>query len=132
MTHRFPLRVYYEDTDFSGAVYHASYLRFMERARTEMLREAGLNQQEIFAGLHGAAFGFAVRRMKIDFLKPARMDNALMVSTTLVELRGAALELHQEVARGEELLVAADVTIACIAGGRAIRLPQWVRERLEK
>ncbi len=130
MTHSFPVRVYYEDTDFSGAVYHASYLRFMERARTEMLREAGLHQQEIFEGRHGAPFGFAVRRMTIDFLRPAKMDEALVVETSLRALRGASLELQQNVLRHGEALVEAQVTIACIANGRAVRLPAWVREKL--
>ncbi|MBM3609234.1 MAG: tol-pal system-associated acyl-CoA thioesterase [Alphaproteobacteria bacterium] len=130
MTHRFPVRVYYEDTDFSGAVYHASYLRFMERARTEMLREAGLNQQDIFAGKHGAPFGFAVRRMNIEFLAPAQMDDVLSVETLLLEMRGASFELDQKILRDGALLVAARVTIACIAQGRAVRIPQWVREKL--
>lgn len=130
MSHTFALRVYYEDTDFSGAVYHASYLRFMERARTEMLRAAGIHQQEIFEGKHGAPFGFAVRAMQIDFFKPARMDDMLNIETQALALRGASLDLEQKVLRNGELLVEAKVTIACIANGRAIRLPVWVREKL--
>lgn len=130
--HSFPLRVYYEDTDFSGVVYHASYLRFMERARTEMLREAGIHQQAIFEGAHGVPFGFAVRRMEIDFIRPARMDDELVVLTSAETIGGASIDLQQIVMRGEEKLIGAKVRIACIAGGRAIRLPAWVRETLVK
>ena len=128
--HRFALRVYYEDTDFSGVVYHASYLRFMERARTEMLRDRGIHQQAIFEGAHGEPFGFAVRRMEIDFLKPARMDDELTVVTTAAAIGGASIDLDQFIMRGEERLIAAKVRIACIAQGRAVRLPGWIRERL--
>ena len=128
--HSFCVRVYYEDTDFSGAVYHASYLRFMERARTEYLRELGIHQQAIFAGVHGDIFGFAVRSMDIEFLKPARMDDMLNVTTSATHIGGASIDLAQRVLRGEDVLVEAKVCIACIAGGRAIRLPSWVREKL--
>jgi tol-pal system-associated acyl-CoA thioesterase len=83
-THLLPVRVYYEDTDFSGVVYHASYLRFMERGRTELLRATGVDQSE----LHGTEEGlsFAVRRMRIDYLKPARMDDVLTIETRTVEI----------------------------------------------
>ena len=88
-THLLPLRVYYEDTDFSGVVYHASYLRFMERGRTELLRATGVDQ----SALHGAEEGlsFAVRRMTIDYLRPARMDDVLTIETRTGEIRGASL-----------------------------------------
>ena len=128
--HIFPVRVYYEDTDFSGVVYHASYLRFMERARTEFLRELGIHQQAIFDGAHGDIFGFAVRRMEIDFLKPARMDDMLSVETSAAAIGGASIDLAQRIRRGEELLIAAKVRVACIADGRPKRLPSWVREKL--
>ncbi len=128
--HIFPVRVYYEDTDFSGVVYHASYLRFMERARTEFLRELGIHQQAIFDGAHGDIFGFAVRRMEIDFLKPARMDDMLSVETSADAIGGASIDLAQRILRGEELLIAAKVRVACIADGRPKRLPSWVREKL--
>ena len=122
--HRFPVRVYYEDTDFSGVVYHASYLRFMERGRTEMLRALGIEQ----AGLD---FGFAVRAMQIDYLKPARMDDELTIETTTRSIGGATLDLEQRVLRGEEVLVTASVRIACIAQGRPARLPKDIRAKLE-
>ena len=122
--HRFPVRVYYEDTDFSGVVYHASCLRFMERGRTEMLRALGIEQ----AGLD---FGFAVRAMQIDYLKPARMDDELTIETTTRSIGGATLDLDQRVLRGEEVLVTASVRIACIAQGRPARLPKDIRAKLE-
>ena len=122
--HRFPVRVYYEDTDFSGVVYHASYLRFMERGRTEMLRALGIEQ----AGLE---FGFAVRAMQIDYLKPARMDDELTIETTTRSIGGATLDLDQRVLRGDDVLVTASVRIACIAQGRPARLPKDIRAKLE-
>lgn len=128
--HLFSVRVYYEDTDFSGAVYHANYLRFMERARTEFLRQAGIHQAEVFAGRHGEAFGFVVHRMNIEFKRPARMDDLLTIETIGKTIRGAAIDLTQRVLRGEEVLATADVSVACVSNGRAARLPAWVRERL--
>lgn len=122
--HRFSVRVYYEDTDFSGVVYHASYLRFMERGRTEMLRALGIEQ----AGLD---FGFAVRAMQIDYLKPARMDDDLTIETTTRNIGGATLDLDQRVLRGEEVLVTASVRIACIADSRPARMPKDIRAKLD-
>ena len=126
-----PIRVYYEDTDFSGAVYHAAYLRFMERARTEYLRSLGIHQQAIFDGAHGDVFGFVVRRMEIDFRRPARMDDMLEITAAPQALGGASIDLVQHVLRGADVLVEAKVRIACVAQGRAVRLPSWVRERLK-
>lgn len=123
--HRHALRVYYEDTDFSGFVYHASYLRFLERGRTEWLRALGLHQGEIHAG--EAPYVFVVRRMTIDWLKPARMDDEVVVETRLAALRGASAELAQTIRRGPETLLEAQVTIACVAGGRPRRLPESLR-----
>jgi acyl-CoA thioester hydrolase len=124
----FPVRVYYEDTDFSGVVYHASYLRFMERARTEYLRALGIVQSEMFEG--GRPVALAVRKMEIDFRRPATMDDALDVITTVEELGGASAKLFQEVRRGEESLVTAKVVVVAVAGGKAVRLPQPIREAL--
>jgi acyl-CoA thioester hydrolase len=128
--HRFEVRVYFEDTDFSGVVYHASYLRFMERARTELLRACGVSQQAAFADAPGERFGFAVRAMEIDFLKPAAMDDLLQVETRPLRVGGASLEVEQRVLRGPDVLVTARVRIACVADGRAARLPEAVRRRL--
>lgn len=126
--HSLPIRVYYEDTDFSGVVYHASYLRFMERGRTEQIRALGVEQRELFDG--GTPLAFVVRRMLIDWLRPALMDDQLIVETTPTLARGATLDLKQRILRGEEVLVTADVTVACVGAGRARRIPDALRKRL--
>jgi acyl-CoA thioester hydrolase len=99
--HVMPVRVYYEDTDFSGAVYHASYLRFMERGRTNYLRLLGADQRALFEEVQREAPGFAfvVRAMQIEFRKPARMDDVLVVVTQPQEVKGASITLHQRDAR---------------------------------
>jgi acyl-CoA thioester hydrolase len=127
--HTQPVRVYYEDTDFSGVVYHASYLRFMERGRTNYLRLLGAGHRELFEQTEQEAPGFAfvVRSMTIDFLKPARMDDVLDVHTTPEEVKGASITLHQRVMRGEELLVGAHVRVAFVSAGRARPIPKPLR-----
>ncbi len=127
-THLLPVRVYYEDTDFSGVVYHASYLRFLERGRTEFLRAAGVDQSTLHA--EGEGLIFAVRRMTIDYLKPARMDDVLLIETRTAELRGASLAIAQRVLRNEEVLVTAEVRVAAILGGRPARIPDALRSVL--
>lgn len=123
--HRLLVRVYYEDTDFSGNVYHANYLKFCERARSDFLRMLGLDQTAMFA--EGAAF--VVRRMNCDFLKPAKFDDVLTVETVPVEVAGARFELRQRVLRGEEELFAAEVTAVLVDGrGKPKRLtPELVK-----
>ena len=128
MPHSFDLRVYYEDTDFSGYVYHASYLRFMERARTEYLRAQGITNSSLFAEEDGLAL--VVSRMSLDFLRPAAMDDALTIVTHLDEAGGAVLRLSQQVRRGEMLLVESKVLIAAIRNGRVARLPARMRAAL--
>lgn len=125
--HCFTCRVYYEDTDFSGVVYHASYLRFMERARTEFLRACGVDQSTLHAAPE--AFGFAVRAMTLEFLRPARMDDLLDVTTRLIRLGGASFEVEQTVRRAGEALVTATVRVAVLAGGRPKRLPAVLAAR---
>ena len=125
--HRLPLRVYYEDTDFSGLVYHASYLRFFERGRTELLRAFGFGQRAAHER-GGEAIAFVVRRMAIDFLRPARMDDSLIVETAVSSIRGASVALAQTIWRGREALVLAEVEVAAVAGGRARRLPSVLRD----
>ncbi len=117
--HVLPVRVYYEDTDFSGAVYHANYIKFCERGRTDCLRLLG-----IFHGaLHGTA-SFVVRRMVCDFLKPAGIDDLLQVETCFKAFSGARMELVQRVLRGADVLFMADVTIAMVdEKGRPTRVP---------
>jgi acyl-CoA thioester hydrolase len=130
--HVLPVRVYYEDTDFSGFVYHASYLRFMERGRSDYLRLLGVEQGALFAQAAAEAGGFAfvVRSMQIDFLKPARIDDVVEVRTEPKEVAGASITLLQRVARGDEVLVEAKVKVACIAGGKAQRIPAALRKAM--
>lgn len=128
LSHQLSVRVYYEDTDFSGVVYHASYLRFLERGRTELIRDLGISQSDLFDA--GTQLAFAVRRMQIEFLKPARMDDLLTIETKPVAARGATMDLAQRVLRGEEVLVEASVMVACIGGGRARRIPDALRQQM--
>jgi acyl-CoA thioester hydrolase len=127
-THRFAVRVYYEDTDFSGVVYHAGYLRFFERGRTEMLRSAGVDQAALFAA--EPPLGFAVARIEVDFRRPARMDDLLEVATAVAAVAGASLLMRQGLFRGEELLAEAIVRVAAVSRGRATRLPRDLAARL--
>jgi len=123
------VRVYYEDTDFSGVVYHASYLRFMERGRTNYLRLIGADHRALFVQAENEAPGFAfvVRHMTIDFRKPAHMDDVLTIVTVPEEVKGASVMLHQKVMRAEELLVEAHVQVAFVSGGRARPIPKPLR-----
>ena len=123
------VRVYYEDTDFTGIVYHANYLRYMERGRTNYLRLIGADHRLLFEQTEKEAPGFAfvVRAMNIDFLKPARMDDILQVVSDPVEVKGASVTIRQKVMRGEELLVEAQVKVAFISGGRAKPIPKPLR-----
>ena len=127
--HRMQVRVYYEDTDFSGIVYHANYLRFMERGRTNYLRLLGADQHALFAEAAAEAPGFAfvVRSMTLEFLKPSRMDDLLEIVTRPVDVKGASITLAQEVRRGDELLLEAKVKVAFVSGGRAKAIPKALR-----
>ena len=127
--HTQPVRVYYEDTDFSGVVYHASYLRFMERGRTNYLRLIGADHRALFeqAAAEAPGFAFVVRHMDIAFKKPAHMDDVLDIVTAPQEVKGASVMLHQKVMRGEELLVEANVQVAFVSGGRARPIPKPLR-----
>lgn len=131
--HHMQIRVYYEDTDFSGIVYHANYLRFMERGRTNHLRLMGAEQHALFAQAESEAPGFAfvVRSMALDYFKPARMDEVLDIVTWPVVVKGASITLAQEVRRGEQLLVKAEVRVAFISEGRAHPIPKALRELLK-
>ena len=126
--HQLAVRVYYEDTDFSGRVYHASYVRFMERGRTEWLRTLGYE--------HGALAGeqrvvFAVRRLEIDYFAPAAIDDLLRIETRVAAVRGAAIEFAQIVARGDKTLAAATILVAALRDGRPMRIPPALRAQLE-
>lgn len=126
--HVLPLRVYYEDTDAAGIVYYANWLRFLERGRTEMLRLLG---QEHSALREERGVNWVVRSCAIDYLRPARLDDAIEVVTACGELRGASLDMVQHARRGEEILVRAKLVVACMGdGGRPVRLPPLVRTAL--
>jgi acyl-CoA thioester hydrolase len=125
-SHRFDVRVYYEDTDFSGNVYHAAYLHFFERARTEFLRAEGVHHSE----LAKEGIAFAVRHMAIDFMAAAHIDDLLTVETTVAAISGARLTLTQTVARvSEELARATVVVVAITTAGKAARMPKAILTR---
>jgi acyl-CoA thioester hydrolase len=127
--HHQQVRVYYEDTDFSGIVYHASYLRFMERGRTNYLRLIGADHRALFeaAAAEAPGFSFVVRHMDIHFNRPAHMDDVLDIVTTPAEVKGASVTLNQKVMRGDDLIVEADVQVAFVSGGRARPIPKPLR-----
>lgn len=128
MTHRFRLRVYYEDTDLAGIVYYANYLKFIERARTEWVREIGVDQVRLKAE---AGIVFAVRRVEAEYLSPARFEDDLVVKTELRDVTGARIVLAQRVLRGDTVLFDAAVTLVALTDiGRPARLPADVRRRL--
>jgi len=118
------IRVYYEDTDFSGLVYHASYLRFLERGRTEVLRTFGIVQSQAH---DSAALAFVVRHMVLDFIRPARMDDLIEVKTQINAVSGASLVMGQSIWRDATCLLTAEVKIAVVKGGKAARLPAELR-----
>jgi acyl-CoA thioester hydrolase len=130
--HRLPVRVYYEDTDFSGAVYHANYLKFCERGRSDCLRLLGILHHELHWHESEGRMGFVVRRMLCDYLKPARIDDLLVVETRFRDMAGARMELEQKVKRQGDLLFSAEVTVALVdASGRPKRLPKAMTEALK-
>lgn len=119
--HRLALRVYYEDTDFSGYVYHPNYLKYCERARSDYIRLLGLDQNAMISG--GGGMAFVIRRMVCDFLKPARFDDVLIVESKFDTISGARFSGQQRVLRGEAVLFTADVMAVLIDGrGRPKRL----------
>ena len=128
--HRLVQRVYYEDTDFSGVVYHARYLHFLERGRTDYLRLLGVEQGSLILEEDREGLVFVVHRMEIDFKAPARMDDILTILTSTEKAGGAKMILNQEIRRGEQVLIAARVIIAVInAAGRPRRLPEALAAR---
>jgi acyl-CoA thioester hydrolase len=126
--HILPLRIYYEDTDAQGIVYYANWLRFLERGRTELLRMIGLEHSALQAA---SGINWVVRRCTIDYLKPARLDETVDIVTACGEMRGASLDMIQEARRGAELLVRAELLVACMGeSGRPARLPLQARNAL--
>lgn len=128
--HVLPIRIYFEDTDFSGVVYHASYIRFMERGRTEYVRLLGVHHSALDAGETGESIAFAVHRLDIEFRRPARIDDVVEVVTRPREVRGARIILDQQIRRGTERLVQATVTVVLVnRAGRPCRIPDELAER---
>jgi len=125
-----PVRVYYEDTDAAGVVYYANYLKFCERARTEWLRTLGVSQNRLIA-THSLAF--VVARVEADYLKPAELDDELMVISTISSVGAATIRFHQEVRRVETLLFVANIKIACVDWKQrcAVRIPDDLRTLFE-
>nr|WP_256367256.1 tol-pal system-associated acyl-CoA thioesterase [Magnetospirillum sp. UT-4] len=131
--HKHQVRVYWEDTDAGGIVYHSNYLNFAERARTEMVRTLGIRQSDLAAG--GKGHAFAVRHMGVDFLKPARLDDLLEVETAVVEVGGASMELAQIISRLDDgaVLVRLQVRLAYIslADGKPARIPPGLKAPMQ-
>ncbi|MCX5496543.1 tol-pal system-associated acyl-CoA thioesterase [Kaistia dalseonensis] len=128
--HILPVRIYFEDTDFTGVVYHASYIRFLERGRTDYVRLLGVHHKALDAGEMGEPIAFAVARLEIDFKRPARIDDIVEVVTRPKEIRGARIILSQSIRRGSELIVQAVVTVVLVnREGRPQRIPDEMAER---
>jgi len=131
--HTMVVRVYFEDTDFTKIVYHASYLRFMERGRSNYLRLLGASHRALFEQTEKETpgFTFVVRSMQIEFLKPAYMDDVLEVVTEVTEVKGASVTQRQQVMRDDQLLVEAHVRVAFVCGGRARPIPKPLRAAMD-
>lgn len=123
--HEFPVHVYFEDTDLSGMIYHANYLRYMERARSDMLRVAGIDQREALASGEGV---YAVSDLSISYKRPARLDDDLIVVSKVMEIRAASCRIHQTVMCDGQILTDGQVTAAYLSpGGRPKRQPKaWI------
>lgn len=128
--HHLPVRIYYEDTDFTGLVYHANYLRYFERGRSDFLRMAEIHHSALLDGPE--PLGFAVNRITLDFLKAARIDDALVVKTVYEAIKGPRIFISQTVERVGEVLVKAEVQVCCISlTGRPKKPPAMLIERLK-
>ncbi|MCT4557903.1 MAG: tol-pal system-associated acyl-CoA thioesterase [Pelagimonas sp.] len=127
MTHSYPIRVYYEDTDMAGIVYHANYLKYIERARSDWVAQQGLDQ----LAMRDEGIVFVVRRIECDYLAPARFDDRLEVRTTVKAVTGVRLIMTQEVLRNAEPLFRAEVTAVCATTeGQPARLPEKLRRKV--
>jgi len=132
-THILPIRIYFEDTDFAGYVYHANFLKFCERGRSDFIRLLGIHHQSLANPEDGDAAVFVVRRIEIDYLKPGRLDDVLEVITRCATIGGASLVLDQEVRRGESVLAKARVTVVLVSkSGKPQRIGSLVRGALER
>lgn len=127
---KFPIRIYYEDTDAGGIVYHASFLRFAERGRSEFLRERNISVGDTLPD-HG--FHFVVRHIEIDYRAPAKLDDLLNVETSVIDLGNASFTMHQEIKRDAQTIVDLKVVLVCVnAAGKAVRVPDMLREIFSK
>ncbi len=127
-THSFPVRIYFEDTDAGGIVYHSRYLNYCERARAELLRECGI---ESVAMMKEHKCGFAVRHVEIDFLKPAHLDEELIIESRLIEMKGASSKVRHLIRRGDDLLVDITIVLVCMGHGeRPVRIPEPIRKEM--
>jgi acyl-CoA thioester hydrolase len=131
--HVLPIRIYFEDTDFAGVVYHANFLKFCERARTDFVRLLGIHHQRLTDPEEGEPLVFVVRRIEIDYLKPGRLDDVLEVITRCAEIGGASLTLDQEVRRGDTVLARARVTVVLVSSAdKPQRIGAFIRGALER
>ncbi len=132
--HILPIRVYFEDTDFTGYVFHASYIRFCERGRSDFVRHLGIHHHDLLtAGPGGVPAVFVVRHIEIDYLKPAKIDDVLEVITECLEIGGATLTLSQEIMRGETLLAKAKVKVVLISeSGKPLRIGPMVQDAFDR
>lgn len=129
MRHEWPIRVYYEDTDLAGIVYYANYLRFTERARTELIRDIGVDQTRL---KQEDGIVFAVRQVQADYILPAVFDDRLTVVTEVKRAGGARIELKQDILRDGETLFSSEVTLVALAtDGKPARIPAEIRRKLE-
>lgn len=127
-----PVRVYYEDTDAGGIVYYANYLKFAERARTEFIRSLGVRQQDELEGED--KFGFAVKHCEIDYKMPAVLDDELVITVRVTDLKGASATMHQEIRRGEDVLAEIDITVVYLSlrQKRPVRMPRELAAKIEQ
>lgn len=129
MPHTFTLRVYYEDTDMAGIVYYANYLRYIERARSEAVRDVGIDQ----LAMKRDGRVFVVRQVVADYLLPAKFDDALTIETETTGLKAATMQMFQTVKRGDQVIFTADVRVACMTTeGKPTRYPAIIRQNLLK
>lgn len=127
--HRYPVRVYYEDTDMGGIVYHANYLRYIERARSDWVRQLGNDQN----AMRDAGIVWVVRRIEAEYLATAKFEDELMVETTMRDISGVRLTMDQLVKRGDQVIFTASVTAVCMnAAGKPVRLPAEIRALIQR
>ena len=129
--HKLPVRIYFEDTDFSGVVYHARYLHFFERGRSDFLRLKGVHHNELQEGLYGEPLFFVVKGMTLDFVQPAKIDDVVFVTTKIESIKGVRVFMKQFIEKENQLIATADVSVVLInEKGRPKRLPDGLTQAL--